>query len=458
MRFNLKKKYFTAFISAFIPIFIIFNIIIYSYMKDKLFNEKWNSMATLAENSALISEEYVVGEEIDLLSLQQILTNISKNEGVIETYILNKKNELIAHQNIEMLNKKDTINRGLSEKNLIVDRKKSGVFSYKNNYLVSAPIYKSNTKKTIGTLEIIFSKKNIITVINKILYRTVFLSALGIIVISLIILFMVNLIIKPIKRLHEGVEEISSGNYDTRVKKTTSDEVGDLTQSFNRMAKNLKEKELVKNMFSKYLSPDIADYILNNPEEVKLGGENRELTIMFADIRSFTSLSENFPPQDIVNLLNSFFTSMVDIIFEYKGTLDKFLGDGLLAIFGAPVKYPNHAYNSVKAAVNMVNYIKEYNKKRKKWGYEPIHIGIGLNTGEAIIGNIGSKQRAEYTVIGDTVNTCSRIEGLTGKNEVYISQSTFELVKNDIIYEYIGKKKVKNKKYPIDIYKVVDIK
>jgi class 3 adenylate cyclase len=269
---------------------------------------------------------------------------------------------------------------------------------------------------------------------------------------------MVSLIIKPIRRLHRGVEAISTGNYEARVEKTTNDEVGDLTEAFNRMAKNLKEKELVKNMFSKYLSPDIADYILNNPEELKLGGENRELTIMFADIRGFTSLSENFPPQDIVNLLNSYFTSMVDIIFEYKGTLDKFLGDGLLAIFGAPVKYPNHAYNSVQAAVRMVKYIKRYNKNRVKWGYEPIHIGIGINTGKAIIGNIGSKQRAEYTVIGDTVNTCSRIEGLTDKNEIYISQSTYELVKDDIIYEYIGKHKVKNKKNPIKIYRVIDLK
>lgn len=461
MKWKLRTKYITSFLISFLPVFLLLNLFIYNYMKSKLFNEKWNSMATLAENSALISEEFLIGTDIDLLSLQQILTNIKKNTGVIETYIINKKNKLIAHQNIEFLRneKRKRININNNEK--MIDQKNSTVYKYKNNYLVRAPIYDTtnfDNKKIIAYLDIVFSKKNILKIINEVLLRTVVLSFLGLLIITILVMIMVTFIIKPIKRLHKGVEKISQGNYDTEVDKTTKDEVGDLTVAFNKMAQNLKEKELVRNMFSKYLSPDIAEYILDNPEELELGGEDRELTIMFTDIRSFTSLSENFPPHDIVKLLNSYFTKMVEIIFNHKGTLDKFLGDGILAIFGAPIHYENHALNSIKAALDMIKYMESYNKDRIGWGLDPIHIGIGINTGDAIIGNIGSQQRAEYTVIGDTVNTASRVEGLTKKNEILISKSTFVKVKEHINYRYMGKMKVKNKKEPLDIFKVLSLK
>lgn len=455
MRINLKPKYFLVFIISFIPIFILVNFVIYSYMEERFLNEKWNSLATLAENSALSTEEFLVQDNLDLLSLQQILTNIKKNEGVMEAFILSNRDELIAHHDIDFLQKKDTIDIKFKRKNMKIKREYSTIFEKDIKYYAVAPIFKKNTENIIGRLYISFSKRNIKNLLNKILFRTIGISIAGLFLISITIVIMVNFIVKPIKKLHKGVEEIANGNYETYINKTTKDEIGDLTTAFNTMAKNLKEKELVRNMFSKYLSPDIAEYILENPEQLELGGIESELTIMFLDIRGFTALSENFHPNDIVKFLNSFFTSMVDIIFSHKGTLDKFLGDGLLAIFGAPVKYEGHAKKAVEAAIKMVEHIKKYNKDRRSWGKEEMHIGIGINTGKAIIGNIGSKQRAEYTVIGDTVNTCSRIEGLTSKEEILISQKTYDLIKDDFECEFVGEKKVKNKKYPIKIYKVL---
>src|SRR6056297_1181984 len=422
MRINLKPKYFLVFIISFIPIFILVNFVIYSYMEERFLNEKWNSLATLAENSALSTEEFLVQDNLDLLSLQQILTNIKKNEGVMEAFILNNRDELIAHHDIDFLQKKDTIDIKFKRKNMKIKREYSTIFEKDIKYYAVAPIFKKNTENIIGRLYISFSKRNIKNLLNKILFRTIGISIAGLFLISITIVIMVNFIVKPIKKLHKGVEEIANGNYETYINKTTKDEIGDLTTAFNTMAKNLKEKELVRNMFSKYLSPDIAEYILENPEQLELGGIESELTIMFLDIRGFTALSENFHPNDI---------------------------------FGAPVKYEGHAKKAVEAAIKMVEHIKKYNRDRRRWGKEEMHIGIGINTGKAIIGNIGSKQRAEYTVIGDTVNTCSRIEGLTSKEEILISQKTYDLIKDDFECEFVGEKKVKNKKYPIKIYKVL---
>ena len=173
-----------------------------------------------------------------------------------------------------------------------------------------------------------------------------------------------------------------------------------------------KEKRELKNIFSKYVSKDVLNEILDNPEKVKLGGEEKEVTVFFSDIRGFTSISEKTSPKELVRILNRYFTLMTNEILKNNGVLDKYIGDAIMAFWGAPIDDANQAENALKAALGMVEKLKELNKELKVIGDPEINIGIGLYSGPAIVGNVGSDLRFDYTVMGDTVNIASRLEGL----------------------------------------------
>lgn len=460
MRLNLKGKYLIGFFCIFIPIFLMLILFVLNTVKKRIIYDTWITMATLAENAALISEDPIILN--DDLALQQVIANFRQNEDILESYIVNPDGVFVAHSDNAVLLEGKTFTDIVKNAESQHTRERSRIYEVQHHeesvFVVKAPIYKKNSDVILGNVEIVFSKKNIIRVVNNVLlYILIFVTA-SIVAISVFIWLMVAWLNKPIEHLTRGVEEVSKGNYDVYIEQLTHDEIGELTQGFNHMAKNLKDKELIKEMFSKYLSPDIADYLLKNKENIALGGETRYLTVMFTDIRGFTAMSEEFSPEDIVKFLNNYFTEMVAFIFKNKGTLDKFLGDGILAVYGAPLDLPEHPLCAVRTAVQMMRYMDEYNKKRAEWGLRPLYIGAGINTGAAVIGNIGSKQRSEYTVVGDSVNTASRIQGLTGQNEIFISESTCRDVMDFVNIEYKGEYKVKNKKEPIKIYKVLGMK
>lgn len=198
-----------------------------------------------------------------------------------------------------------------------------------------------------------------------------------------------------------------------------------------------KEKRRIKKIFKHYVSEEVFGELLKYPGEIPLGGNRVQVSILFADIRGFTSLSEKHDPQRVVSILNSYFSMMVDIILKNKGTLDKYIGDGILAFYGAPITREEHAELAVCSAREMVSQLDILNKELALG--IPLKIGIGIHSGEAIVGNIGSKRKMEYTVIGDTVNTASRVEGLTKEFEadILITGETFSRLrdKNYIIPE-----------------------
>lgn len=175
-----------------------------------------------------------------------------------------------------------------------------------------------------------------------------------------------------------------------------------------------KKAREIRAMFSSYVSPKIVTELINNPEKAKLGGERKDVTILFSDIIGFTALSERKPPEEVVDLLNEYFNEMTNIVFKWDGTLDKFVGDEIMAFWGAPADQPNHAELAVRCALNMTDKLSELQKKWKREGKEVLDCGIGINTGEVIIGNIGATgKKMDYTVMGDHVNLAARIEKLT---------------------------------------------
>ncbi len=174
----------------------------------------------------------------------------------------------------------------------------------------------------------------------------------------------------------------------------------------------------------RFLSPEVVEMVAQHPEDVRLGGDNQKVSVLFADIRDFTTLSEKMKPEKVVEILNHYFTHVTDIIFDHCGTLDKFLGDGVMAVFGAPVSRGNDAQNAVSAAQAIQRLVAELNRDSAERQWPQIHVGIGINTGSVIAGNIGSPKRIDYTVIGDTVNTASRLMSSAASGKIIISEHT----------------------------------
>ncbi len=218
-----------------------------------------------------------------------------------------------------------------------------------------------------------------------------------------------------------------------------------------------KKKEKIQSAMGKYLSRDVMQNVVNNIDSVKLGGKRANVTVLFADIRGFTSISEKLSAEEVTKILNEYFTAIVPIIEKHNGILNKFMGDAVLAVFGEPIENNHHALDAVKCADAMLKKVKQLQEKWLEEGKPKIEIGVGISTGEAFVGNIGSEERLEYTVIGDTVNTASRIENY---NKVYrtkflISQETFEQVQKHVDVIKIREVSIRGKAKKINIYEVL---
>lgn len=218
--------------------------------------------------------------------------------------------------------------------------------------------------------------------------------------------------------------------------------------------KRLAREEVARANYSRFMPEYVVKQLLENPNSFRLGGANQTITILFADIRAFTTLAEGENPERVVGLLNQYFSAMTEIIFEHGGTLDKYIGDGLMALFGAPTATPNDARNAVNAAVAMQRRLLTLNPELVEQGYSQIAVGIGLHTGEATVGYIGSEQRSEYTAIGDAVNLASRLESNTVGGQVLISSDCakaagdiFPMARREAIT-------VKNRKQPVELYEI----
>lgn len=217
-----------------------------------------------------------------------------------------------------------------------------------------------------------------------------------------------------------------------------------------------KEKQEIKKAFSRYVSKEVLDEILKDPKNISLGGEEREITILFSDIRDFTSVSEKLSPKELVNLLNDYFQAMSGEILKHKGILDKYIGDAIMAFWGAPVKDEKQADNAVQAAMAMIKQLEDFNKKLKEKSNLEINIGIGIFSGPAVVGNIGSETRFDYTAIGDSVNIASRLEGLTKtyKTKIILSESVEKKLKDNYPLEFLGSVEIRGRKELVKIYKV----
>jgi adenylate cyclase len=214
---------------------------------------------------------------------------------------------------------------------------------------------------------------------------------------------------------------------------------------------------MIKRAFTRYVAREVVDEILKNPEQLVLTGERREVTVLFCDIRGFTPLSERLDPEGVVLLLNEFYNLMIETTFAHDGTLDKFLGDGVMCVFGAPIARPDHAMQAIRTALDMQAGIASLSERFVAQGRPPIAIGIGMSAGEVVAGTVGSENRMEYTAIGDSVNLAARLESLARPGQVLISQQTLAMVDDRVQAKSMGSVRVKGKEDEVEVYEVIGI-
>jgi len=217
---------------------------------------------------------------------------------------------------------------------------------------------------------------------------------------------------------------------------------------------DISRTELLRETFSRYLSPQVLEQVLADKHRPSLQSARRDLTVLFVDIRNFTRFAELHQPEKVVEVLNQYLDIMVDVVFKYQGTLDKFLGDGLLALFGTPLRQADHPQRAVRAALEIQRAIGAFNTSRGQQGAMPLDIGIGINSGEAIVGNIGSEKRMEYTVIGDMVNVAQRLQTQAQGGEVLISDTTLTHVRELVTVYATVEAQVKGRQQPVCAHRI----
>ncbi len=269
-------------------------------------------------------------------------------------------------------------------------------------------------------------------------------------------LLLAQAVTRPLYNLRAGIERIGQGDFMTPCTANGSVEFAEMAAAINAMAAGLRERETVKRAFSGYISRQVLDLITSKGELPALKGERRRITVLFCDIRGFTPMAEGMRPEEVVELLSEFFGHMVDVTLRYQGTIDKFLGDGMMVIFGAPADDLNQEEHAVRAALEMQSELERLTALWEGQGRRSFKMGIGINSGAAVVGNIGSQEHMEYTAIGDTVNLAARLETATKElgADIVVSEQTYGAIRPLFRWRPLGDAQVKGRTEPVRTYAV----
>jgi len=231
---------------------------------------------------------------------------------------------------------------------------------------------------------------------------------------------------RPISALTGAVARVAGGDLSQSLPVRSRDEVGVLTRAFNEMVEGLRQRDFIRNAFGRYVSPEVVKTLLESPDGLRLGGHKREVTVLMSDLRGYTRFAEHGDPAGVMAVLNDYLGHMADIVIEHGGTINEFIGDAIFAVFGAPVEHPDHAERAAATALAMQRANDALNRSNAERGRPSFEMGIGLHTGEAVVGNIGSEQRTKYAVVGAAVNLAARVEGCTVGGQILMTAATAE--------------------------------
>ncbi|MBI5969870.1 MAG: HAMP domain-containing protein [Deltaproteobacteria bacterium] len=423
-----------------------------------IYHQKSSLEAQLRSMAGTITDEFAADGKMpllqkDSLAMNLLAQNILKYPGITDAYVINHDLVIEGHTRTNEV--------GHRYKDAALIAKTTGPLPWlikesAGELTFAAPIVFKKT--TVGYAVISFSDGFIKKQVSKAIRSVVIIALLAIAGVAIMSLPLASRLLRPIFTIFKGTQEITLGNLDYRIPAGRRDEIGELINAFNAMASELKKKEILKGVFNRYVNPHVATEILKEPEKVRLGGERRIVTVFFADIRGFTALTKKTRPEDVVELLNRYFTLLTEVIFAFEGTVDKFIGDAVMSVFGSPVKMDFHLERGVKAAFAIKTAVEKINRVREKRGAVPLNIGIGLDSGVVIAGNMGSVMRMEYTAVGDAVNMASRLSDIAKGGQMLVSDALHEKIKDNAVAERLSEIEIKGVDHPVTLYNITELK
>ncbi|MCX7679747.1 MAG: HAMP domain-containing protein [Spirochaetes bacterium] len=392
---------------------------------------------------------------VNYIRLDKIQLAFKGEDRIGYVFMVNERGDVIAHQEgEEVLSGKNYISLPIV-KEMLKSPQTNGQIRYKDE---SGKFFLGSFWKIgIGGCGIIATVEEDVALqqVYDMQRRNFYLMMIVLTIVIMIVFFFGTRITEPIIRLVEATKRIKEGQYRLNIQAEGRDEIAELTQSFVEMGIGLEEREKMKEAFGKFVNKEVAEKALRG--ELRLGGERKNAAVFFSDIRSFTAISEKMEPEEVVEFLNEYMTRMVNCVNNTNGVVDKFIGDAIMAIWGAPVSHGNDTENAINAALMMRHELMLFNQGRGSDKKPIIRIGCGINYGPVLAGQIGSEDRMEYTVIGDTVNLASRIEALNKPfgTDILISEDAYQQVKEIFNVVPMQKIKVKGKSAPQQIYAVL---
>ena len=437
------QLFMTVFIIIVVAVFIL-SAVILNRQKARLYDQ--------TIKIGLVSLQYFGSNarigllEDDIIKLNSLIKEATAVEGLLYAIIVDNHNIIKAHTD---LGKIDQIFQGFGD---VREKKGKGDVVYFNYFLpagqkvlnLTQPVVFKNKK--LGEVHVGLSIDFVEKMLRKeqltIMVITFFIVLFGVLV-AVLLGFRFS---RPISKLVQATEEIGRGNYQHKILLARNDELGNLSAAFNRMGDDLWKNSQMQKSFGKYVGSEVLDMIMANPENTWLKGHRNEATVLFCDIRGFTSFSEEREPEEIIEGLNEYFELATTAVMKHGGYVDKFIGDAVFAVFGVPVYHKDHMARAVMAAVEMQHAFKNAGmEKNILLG----SIGISINSGIVVSGNIGSQVKMEYTVIGDSVNVASRLNGLAKAGEIVVSENIYAHLKDTLKAKQLPSQMIKGKAEPI---------
>lgn len=391
----------------------------------------------------------------DDLTLFTVIKGVTENRGILYGFIVGKDNKIKAHSDIQEAGKDYKQATG----SVVFKEGKNYKINFDGGtplgavYEIIVPVTSAKLKEGFGSVHIGLTQKVVDEAVDTVNRYIKYLTIIGLLIGGVGAILITSIIVKPVHTLVESAKQLGAGNLDYRIAVTRRDELGSLMSAFNDMAEGLKQKQHIQESFGRYVSAEVVEMIVKN-KETWFKGKKTSVTVLFADIRGFTSYSERTDPETLINHLNEYFTLMTNIVQKNRGYIDKFIGDALMAVFGSPVYYEEHAVMAARAACEMQEKLRGFNLQKPE--RDRIGIGIGLNTGEVVAGNLGSIQKMEYAIIGDNVNIASRLCSSAKRGEIIISTSVTQGLKGmEFESRALPPITVKGKSEPLDIFSLI---
>lgn len=430
----------------------VFTALAVRYSRDYLVNEMQHTVLSFSQTVAMdIARGYEINNTRSLYSLLYELRQFDPR--IAELSVVDSSGLITASLDVSRILTRDST---WDVQGVLQSHRLSVRFDEDSKQGITVvPIKTLPSTTVIGVFKVILSIDQLYLVIRSLERLIIIVSVCVFIFLSAGLLIMSRgLVVNPLQRFFPTLEKIERGDYSLPIAVKNNDEINVLAGHVNKMAAGLKEREFVKDTFSRYVPKEVVDQLLERKIRPRLEGELREITVFFSDLRGFTRMTERLGAEEIVRLLNRYFSAMTEIAIQFDGMIDKFAGDEIMILFGAPIGHDDDPMRAVRMGTAMQAELQDLNREFQREGLEKLEIGIGIATGKVVAGNIGSEKRLNYSVIGDTVNLAARLVSKADAGEMLISESTYRFVKASFKCKSLGRIRVKGKKKRVEVFAV----